>query len=94
MTATEPLLVRRPSGWGWGSWQGHDPQAETEWCCVIARALSRPVNHFAVEAAETRLCRRLLPRESDAIWHADWDEATDNDCRVILRLAFQMGVEP
>jgi len=93
VTADEPLLVHRPTGWGWGSWKGHDHQYTTI-CCVVARALGRPVAGYSQDAARTRLGRRLTPREADAIRRADMDVATDKDRDIILRLAKRMGVAP
>ncbi len=91
MTDRDPLLIRKPTGWGWGPFYGSgDPTI----CCVVARALGEPVEDFVGMAKETALGRELNGPEFAAIVHADDGRATDKDREIILWLAEKMMVEP
>ena len=87
----EPLLVKNASGnYRWGRYQGF---SDSYHCCLLARVSGgRPILSPPHEADAYGLDRELTEAEVHAIGAADDEEASEEDRKVILKLAREIGV--
>ncbi len=88
------LLKKMKTGYAWGDFRGANGRQNTSICCVVARALVKPIRYPDSSALLTTLRRRLNNEEAQAIINIDGGVGRPPDAKIALRLAKKMGVRP